>query len=206
MTLTAGDQVQAGSATQTVVISGAGGEVAVADVAVTDITAISQGEHATVVPDGSHAALAGIVSSIAILPTTAANPTYAVTIALTGGATWPDGATATVSLQPASPNGTGTTVVVPTSAVTARGPRLHRPPRQPRQRVDRPGHHRRVRASLHPDHQRPHRGPAGRHRRPERATTDRHQRRTRLRRRRRWRAACRRWHRHWRPRNPVNDG
>jgi len=118
--LSAGDQVVAGSTTANIVISGHGGEQAAIDVPVANLAAVAQGQHATVVPDGSATTLTGTVTTIAILPTTSGTgTTYPVTIALDGGTELPNGSTATITLSTGAP--TGTALVVPTSAITPRG-------------------------------------------------------------------------------------
>ena len=70
------------------------------------------------VPDGTTATLTGTVTSIGVLPSNGGSTAYPVTVALRGGTSLPDGATATVALHP-SAGGTG--LVVPTSALTATG-------------------------------------------------------------------------------------
>jgi hypothetical protein len=116
VTLNVGDAISAGSSTENIVISGPGGEQAVVNVPVSAIATVTQGQRATVIPDGSTTALTGTVTSIAVLP---AGAMYPVTVALDGGTTVPDGSTATVSLL--AGNDRGAAMVVPTSAVIARG-------------------------------------------------------------------------------------
>lgn len=114
----AADQITAGSTTQTIVISSPGGEQVTVNVPVTSLASVTQGERATVIPDGSITNLTGTVTAIAVLPTSTTTPTYPVTIVLTGGTNLPNGATATVSLIAAN---NGTTVIVPTTAITSTG-------------------------------------------------------------------------------------
>jgi trimeric autotransporter adhesin len=121
VTLTSGDQVSANSTAETIVISSPGGEEVVTTVPVTSIASVQQGEQAVVTPDGSATSLTGTVTSIGVMPSSGTSVSYPVTIVLNGGTGLPDGSSATVSLV-TSP-GTGSSIVVPTSAITAIGGR-----------------------------------------------------------------------------------
>src|SRR6185369_12123024 len=101
-----------------IVIRGPGGEEALAQIPVAEIGTVATGEPASVVPDGTTTTLTGTTVAIGLLPGTGSSLTYPVTIALTGGSGLADGAGATVVLHPA---GAATGLVVPTSALTARG-------------------------------------------------------------------------------------
>ena len=59
--LAIGDSVTAASSTANVIVQGAGGYEVSTTVSVDDVPAVAVGQHATVVPDGSHKALTGTV-------------------------------------------------------------------------------------------------------------------------------------------------
>ncbi|MHB2024075.1 MAG: efflux RND transporter periplasmic adaptor subunit, partial [Mycobacteriales bacterium] len=110
-----GDSLPKAGSAQIVVITPRSFEV-VAPVTETDIDGVAVGESASVLPDGSNAALSGSVSAISLLPASSASTTtYPVTIALTApAADLFAGASAQVSLVERSARDV---LTVPTSAL-----------------------------------------------------------------------------------------
>ena len=116
-----GDSVSAGSATETIVIQGAGGYEATTTVSLADVADVKVGATATVLPDGSSTAFNGKVVSVAVVPTTstAGTSSFAVAIALDGDTSaLHNGGIGSVAIVTGS---TEPTLAVPTSAVTTDG-------------------------------------------------------------------------------------
>ena len=83
--LAVGDDVTAGSATQTIVVVGAGGYEVTATIGVDDLRAVKVGQAATIVPDGSDRPIKGQVVNIGIAGTSASGTTsYPVVIGIDG--------------------------------------------------------------------------------------------------------------------------
>ncbi|HEX7132514.1 MAG TPA: HlyD family efflux transporter periplasmic adaptor subunit [Iamia sp.] len=116
--LATGDEVEAASATATVVIVSEGGYEVTALVDVGDLPDIELGQAAHVQPDGERPAIEGEVVRIGVTGTSSgASTTYPVTIGLTDQpSSLGNGSTATVEVVTA---GATEAVAVPTSAVTA---------------------------------------------------------------------------------------
>jgi HlyD family secretion protein len=116
--LAAGDEVEAASATQAIVVVGDGGFEVTTEVSVTDLPDLAVGQAASVVPDGVDEAIDGEVVAIGVAPSSGST-TYPVTIALTGDTgELGNGATASVAIETAS---VADALAVPTSAVTVDG-------------------------------------------------------------------------------------
>ncbi|MEZ5182676.1 MAG: HlyD family efflux transporter periplasmic adaptor subunit [Acidimicrobiales bacterium] len=120
--ISVGDQVEAASATQTVVVVGSGGFEVTTKVSVADLPDLEVGQAATVRPDGSEEAIDGEVVRIGVAPDAASGTsTYAVTIGLTGDtSTLGNGSTASVEIVTRA---TADALAVPTSAVAVDGDR-----------------------------------------------------------------------------------
>jgi len=116
----AGDHVSAASSSANIIVVGPGGYEVTTTVPVTDIGNVKLGEAASVVPDGTGAAVDGKVVSIGVVPTTSGSTTvYPVIIGLNGS---PEGlrnggaAAVTITL-----NQVADVLAVPTSAVRSAG-------------------------------------------------------------------------------------
>jgi multidrug efflux pump subunit AcrA (membrane-fusion protein) len=122
--LTVGDSVSSGSSTANIVVEGHGGFEVTTSVGVDRITDVAVGQAATIVPDGSHKAIAGRVVSIANAPTTSSNAsttTYNVVVGLADPqAALNNGATGSVSIVTKRAR---SALAVPTSAVLTNGSR-----------------------------------------------------------------------------------
>ncbi|HEY7104766.1 MAG TPA: efflux RND transporter periplasmic adaptor subunit [Acidimicrobiia bacterium] len=115
-----GDDVTASSATANVVVQGPGGYEVSTTVSVDEVAHVAVGQRATVVPDGTHTALTGSVTSVAVAPDSSSN-TYLVVIGLTKpDATLHNGATGSAAIVTQSAK---SALAVPTSAVTTTGTR-----------------------------------------------------------------------------------
>jgi HlyD family secretion protein len=115
-----GDNASAASTTENVVIQGPGGFEVSTTVGVDQVAHVAVGQRASVVPDGTHRALAGTVTSVAVAPDSSSN-TYLVVIGLTNPNTkLNNGATGSVGIVTQSAK---SALAVPTSAVTATGAR-----------------------------------------------------------------------------------
>ncbi|MCU1394426.1 MAG: efflux transporter, family, subunit [Ilumatobacteraceae bacterium] len=116
----AGDSETAASATQNIVIQGAGGFEATTTVSLADIPQVKVGQTATVLPDGDTTPLQGKVVSISAVPDSSTTTTsYGVVIALDGNPTDLDnGAIGSTAIVTGSKSGA---LTVPTSAVTTDG-------------------------------------------------------------------------------------
>lgn len=115
--IAAGDDAEAASTTQTIVVEGPGGYEATASISLTDIPGVEVGQAAVLAADGATDTVAGQVSAISAVPdSTGATTTYRVTVSLTGDtSTLGNGAIGSLAIT----TGTATAAVaVPTSAVT----------------------------------------------------------------------------------------
>lgn len=116
--IAAGEDVSAASSTQTITIQGDGGYEATAVVSLSDISGITMGAEAALVPDGSHEVIKGEVVAVAVTPTTSTSGAgFRVTIGFANSSSdaLRNGATGSLSIS------TGAAVealTVPTSAVT----------------------------------------------------------------------------------------
>jgi HlyD family secretion protein len=114
-----GDTVEAGSATQSIVVVGEGGFEVSTSVSVTDLPDLEVGQPASVVPDGGDASIEGEIVAIGLAPATDTSTTYSVTIALTGDTSGlGNGSTASVAITTAAAEDA---LAVPTSAVSIDG-------------------------------------------------------------------------------------
>lgn len=120
--LAVGDDVEAASATQNIVIVGNGGFEVTTSVSVKDLPGLEVGQSATVLPDGDSDAVAGEVVRIGVAAdTSGSTATYPVTIALTGDTSaMGNGSTASVVIVTSAAEDA---LAVPTSAVTVDGDR-----------------------------------------------------------------------------------
>lgn len=118
--LEVGDEVAAGSSTQTVVVAGEGGFEVSTMISVDDLPDIEVGQRARVTPDGGGRALQGEVVRIGVAGTSDGGSTsYPVTIGLTeDGSALGNGSTAAVAITTARAVGA---TAVPTSAVSVEG-------------------------------------------------------------------------------------
>jgi HlyD family secretion protein len=118
-----GESVTAASSTANVIVEGAGGYEVTTTVSVDDVSSVAVGQHATIVPDGSHKTLTGTVASISVVPD-ASNTTstsYLVVIGLSDPkANLKNGSTGSVSIVTESAR---SALAVPTSAITTNGNR-----------------------------------------------------------------------------------
>jgi HlyD family secretion protein len=113
--LTAGTQAAAGSSSSAVDVINPDGHRVSLSVDVTKIPEVKVGDTATVVPDGSTAALPAVVSSVAVAPASSGSSAYPVQLTFSGQpAGLRDGIQAAVSLVTAQ---AASTLSVPTSAV-----------------------------------------------------------------------------------------
>jgi multidrug efflux pump subunit AcrA (membrane-fusion protein) len=117
-----GDDVIAGSATQTIVIVGAGGYEVTATIGVDDLRAVKVGQAATIVPDGSDHPIKGQVVNIGIAGTSASGTTsYPVVIGIDGDSSGlRNGSIASVAIVTSAAT---RALAVPTSAITTQGTR-----------------------------------------------------------------------------------
>lgn len=116
-----GDDVEAASATQTIVVVGDGGFEVTTKVSVSDLPDLEVGQPAIVRPDGSDVEIEGEVVRIGVAPDASSTSTYTVTIGLTGDtSTLGNGATASIEIVTKA---TEEALAVPTSAVTVDGDR-----------------------------------------------------------------------------------
>jgi multidrug efflux pump subunit AcrA (membrane-fusion protein) len=123
VSLTPGAAVTAGSTTADVVVQGAGGFEVTTSVNVTKISNVAVGQKASVVPDGSHTALPGKVTSISVAPTSVTNTAtnYRVVVGLDNpNRRLGNGSTGTVTIVTKSAKAS---LAVPTSALTPLGRR-----------------------------------------------------------------------------------
>jgi HlyD family secretion protein len=120
--LAVGDEVEAGSSTQAIVIVGEGGFEVTASISVKDLPDVEVGQAATVTPDGDHEPVEGEIVRIGVTgDSSGSTTTYPVTIALTGDTSeMGNGSTASVSIVTSAVGGA---LAVPTSAVTVDGDR-----------------------------------------------------------------------------------
>ena len=121
--VTPGASVTAASTTANVVVQGVGGMEVTTSVSVTKISTVAVGQDAKVVPDGSHTALQGKVTSISVAPTSTGNTatTYRVIVGLDDpNAKLGNGSTGTVTIVTKSAKAA---LAVPTSALTPVGNR-----------------------------------------------------------------------------------
>jgi multidrug efflux pump subunit AcrA (membrane-fusion protein) len=113
--LTAGTQVAAGSSSSAIGVINPDGHAVTLSVDVTKIPEVRVGDAATVVPDGSTAALPAVVSYVAVAPGSSGSSAYSVQLSFTGHPTGlRDGIQAAVTLVTAQAAGS---LSVPTSAV-----------------------------------------------------------------------------------------
>ena len=113
--LTAGTQVAAGSSSSAIGVINPDGHAVTLSVDVTKIPEVRVGDAATVVPDGSTAALPAVVSYVAVAPGSSGSSAYSVQLSFTGQPTGlRDGIQAAVTLVTAQAAGS---LSVPTSAV-----------------------------------------------------------------------------------------
>lgn len=117
-----GEEVSAGSSTQTIVVQGAGGYEVTTLVSVDDIRHVEVGQPASVRPDGSKRSIRGEVVRIGVAGSSSGTTTtYPVTISLTGDtSSLGNGATASVSIVT---DAAARVLAVPTSAVSVDGSR-----------------------------------------------------------------------------------
>ncbi|MFI5046685.1 MAG: efflux RND transporter periplasmic adaptor subunit [Acidimicrobiia bacterium] len=116
-----GTSVSAASTTATIVVHGGGGYQVSTTIGVDSIPQVAVGQSADIVPDGTHQALSGKVTSISITPnsTSSASTTYLVVIGLANpNVTLGNASTGTVTI---STHDAKSTLAVPTSAVTTTG-------------------------------------------------------------------------------------
>jgi RND family efflux transporter MFP subunit len=115
--LEAGDEVTAGSSTQTITIQGDDGMEAVSTVALSEVADVSVGQPATVVSDGSEVELVGEVVAVAAVPDEDSDTSsYRVTIGFPDGAAEVgNGTTGSIAIVT---DDVRATLAVPTSAVT----------------------------------------------------------------------------------------
>jgi multidrug efflux pump subunit AcrA (membrane-fusion protein) len=113
--LTAGAQAAAGSSSSAIGVINPDGHAVTLSVDVTKIPEVRVGDAATVVPDGSTAALPAVVSYVAVAPGSSGSSAYSVQLSFTGQPTGlRDGIQAAVTLVTAQAAGS---LSVPTSAV-----------------------------------------------------------------------------------------
>jgi HlyD family secretion protein len=114
--MAAGDSVTAGSATETIVVVGAGGYEINTTIGVDILPKISVGDDATIVPDGTTTSLPGSVVAIGLTPDSSG--AYPVTVGLAGSdvSGLRNGSLASVSIVLKS---AASALAVPTSAVHA---------------------------------------------------------------------------------------
>lgn len=120
--LEAGEEVEASSDTQRIVIVGEGGVEVTTSISVKDLPDVEVGQAATVLPDGDHEPIAGEVVRIGVTgDSSGSTTTYPVTIALTGDTSeMGNGSTASVEIVTSAAE---RALAVPTSAVTVDGDR-----------------------------------------------------------------------------------
>jgi HlyD family secretion protein len=120
--LNVGSAVSTASATDNIVIVGAGGYEATASVSVDDLPRLAVGQEATIVPDGTNTPIKGQVVRIGfIADTTSGTTTYPVVIGINGAATaLHNGSIASASIVTRVST---TALAVPTSAVSTTGAR-----------------------------------------------------------------------------------
>lgn len=115
--LTVGQQVSAGSTSQSIQVIGGNAHVVTLAVDVTKISQVRVGEAATVTPDGTSTALPATVVAVSVAPTTGTS--YAVTLGLrTDPGGLRDGTNAAATVVTSQPTGA---LAIPTSAVHHQG-------------------------------------------------------------------------------------
>ncbi len=112
-----GTAVDAGSATDTIVIEGPGGYEAHTTIGIDDIDEVAVGDAATLTPDGTDTGLDGQVVAVAIVPDdTTSSTSFSVTVSLDGDtSSLRNGSVGTLELVTSSADAAA---AVPTSAVT----------------------------------------------------------------------------------------